>query len=576
MEWNLSELFKSDEDFYNNVEEVKILLLEVEKYKKIDIEDSFILLNILNDKWKIKEKSYKILVYSSLRYYKNIKSEECIDMKKIGESLNNLVDSSLKFIDCKIIELGQEKVFSFIKENPNLKVYEFALNNLFRIQKHIVADENIKLNNDLISEQLLLYNNLLRDIQYGTIFIDGKEIKITSVNFNKYITSKDRETRRQTYLVTDEAFKEKSIEFAEILNLIYQCRKENSKLENYDSVLDKSLFEENIDPSVIIILIKIVNENLYLIQKYMKQKAILLGIEDPHFYDFGVPLDNNLKIKYTLSEAIDIIKNALKPLGEDYLKVVDLLLDGHIDSLPDDNKHQSIIFSWLDYSFLNFRGSYNDVKNMIHEIGHIVNCYLSKNNQPFIYGDSTVFIGETASIVNEILLNKYLYDNAKTIEEKIFYLSKEIENYFTSVFKQTMYTEVENELYKEENIDVQLICKKYSEIVKRYYGENIIYDDLFMYEWPRLGHLYRHSYYQFNYATGLLIASTLVKHLLIDKKLTKEKYIEFLSSGCSNYSLELLKIIGIDLNNLRDGFEVLEQDVKKLEKALAKNGGLYV
>ena len=570
LEWNLSELFKLETDFYKEVEKVKILLSNVEKYKKIAIENSETLLKLLNIKWNIKKLTNNILVYGSLRYYKNIKSEECINMKKIGESLNNLVASSLKFIDCKIIELGQENVNNFIKENPSLKIYEFAFNNLFRIQKHIVDVEKIRLNDDFISEQLVLYNNLLRDIEYGTITIDGKEIKITSANFNKYITSRDRETRRKTYLVVDEAFKNRSNDFADILNSIYCCRKENSTLENYTSVLEKSLFEENIDNGIINILIKIVNENLYLIQKYIKQKSILLGIENPYLYDLGVPIDNNLNIKYTLSEAISIVKNALRPLGDDYLSVVDLLLNGHIDALPDDNKHQSITFSWLDYSFLNFKGSYNDVKNLIHEIGHIVNYYLSKNNQPFIYSDSTVFIGETASIVNEILLNKYLYEKAKTIEEKIFYLSKEIENYFTSVFKQTIYTELENELYNNEKIDSKLICKKYSEIVKRYYGNNVIYDDLFQYEWSRLGHLYRHSYYQFNYATGLLIASTLVKHLLIDKTLTKEKYIEFLSSGCSNYSLELLKIIGISLYNLSDGFEVLEQDIKKLDKVLSK------
>ncbi len=576
LEWNLSELFKSETDFYKEVEKVKILLSNVEKYKKIAIKNSETLLKLLNIKWNIKKLSNNILVYGFLRYYKNIKSEECINMKKVGESLNNLVDSSLKFIDCKIIELGQENVNNFIKENPSLKIYEFELNNLFRIQKHIVDDEKIRLNDDFISEQLVLYNNLLRDIEYGTITIDGKEIKITSANFNKYITSRDRETRRKTYLVVDEAFKDRSNDFADILNSIYCCRKENSTLENYTSVLEKSLFEENIDTNIINDLIKIVNKNLYLIQKYIQQKSILLNIDKLCIYDLGVPLDNNLKIKYTISEAIEIIKNALKPLGDDYLSVVDLLLNGHIDALSDDNKHQSITFSWLDYSFLNFRGSYNDVKNLIHEIGHIVNYYLSKNNQPFIYGDSTIFIGEIASIVNEILLNKYLYENSKTEEEKIFYLSKEIENYFISVFKQIMYTELEAELYSEENIDSQLISKKYSELLKKYYGDSIIYDELFKYEWPRLGHLYRHSYYQFNYATGLLIANTLVKHLLIDKILTKEKYIEFLSAGCHDYSLELLKIIGINLNNLSDGFEALEQDIKKLDKVLSKNGGLYV
>ena len=130
----------------------------------------------------------------------------------------------------------------------------------------------------------------------------------------------------------------------------------------------------------------------------------------------------------------------MKPLGEEYLKVVDILLDGHIDAPLRREKHQSIIFSWNGYSFLNFHGAYGDLKNLVHEIGHSVNDYLSCKNVPFMYMVSTVFVGETSSIVNEILLNRYLYEQATTKKEKIFYLSKEIENYFTSVFKQTMYT----------------------------------------------------------------------------------------------------------------------------------------
>lgn len=572
MKWNLSDLFVSSEDFYSNVEKVKISLLGIEKYKKIEIESSTILLDMLNDKWQVKELSYKLLVYGSLRYYQNINDEESINMKKIGESLNNLVISALNFIDCKIIELGQKKVNNFIKENNDLKIYEFALNNLFRMQEHIVDLEQIKINNDLINEQINLYNKLLKDIHFGKINVAGEEIEITWANFNKYMASKDRDIRRQTYLLVAETFKQLVVEFSNILNKIYHYRKENSKLEQYDSVLEKALFEENLNLDIIDKLIKMVEANICLIQKYIKQKSLILKISNPYLYDLGVSLNSN--IKFTLEEAIEIIKNALKPLGDKYLETVDILLNGHIDALPNKDKHQTITFSWLDYSFLNFKGSYSDLKDLIHEIGHIVNCYLSKNNQPFIYGDSTVFIGETASIVNEILLNRYLYETAKTDEEKVFYLSKEIENYFTSVFKQTMYTELENTLYNDMNF--QMISEIYGTILKKYYGSDIIYDDLFMYEWPRLGHLYRHSYYQFNYATGLLIASTLVKHLLIDKTLTKEKYIEFLSSGCSNYSLELLKIIGINLDNLSDGFKVLEQDIQELDKVLKKTGGLYV
>lgn len=303
----------------------------------------------------------------------------------------------------------------------------------------------------------------------------------------------------------------------------------------------------------------------------------MLGIDDPHLYDFGVSLDNNLKIKYSFEEAVGIIKNALKPLGDEYLKVVDYLLNGHIDAEPSDSKHQSIIFSWHTYSFMNFRGDYVDLKNMIHELGHIVNYYLSKKNLPFIYEDSTIFVGETASIINEILLNRYLYEHAKTLEERIFYLSKEIENYFTSVFKQTMYTEFENHLYNlklSQDLSPEILSEKYGKLIRKYYGDNIIYDEESSIEWTRLGHLYRWSYYPYKYATGLIIASVVVNSLLDKNTLSKEQYLKFLSSGSSMYSLELLKILNIDLTNpsiIENGFEVMKSDIEKLNKVLSLN-----
>lgn len=209
---------------------------------------------------------------------------------------------------------------------------------------------------------------------------------------------------------------------------------------------------------------------------------------------------------------------------------------------------------------------------MIHEIGHIVNYYLSKKEQPFIYEDSTIFVGETASITNEILLNRYLYNNANTQEEKIFYLSKEIENYFTSVFKQTMYTEFENDLYEtktKSDLTSEILCEKYFSLIKKYYGKDINYDQIANIEWARLGHLYRWSYYPYKYATGLLIASVVIDSLVDKKTLSQEEYIKFLSAGSSQYSLDLLKIVNIDLVNtdiIESGFNVMNQDIKELQK----------
>lgn len=576
LKWNLRELYKNNEEFYNEINYVKKLLYEVMN-SNVDINDANDLLFLLNSEWHIKELANNILVYGSLMYYKNIKSEECIKLKDDAEKFSNEVNSKLKFIENKILTCGKNKIFRLIEENTDLQIYKQHINNLFRLQEHIQKEEInnvIRDNNNKISEYINKYNKLLRDIDYGQIEVNDETIEINSSNFAKYISSRDRETRKKTYLSVDNCFNVKNDEFADLLNNIYGYRIENSKLENYDTVLDKVLSNENINPNILKSLIQSVNNNLPLIQKYLSLKAEILKIDDPHLYDFGVPLDNNLKLKYSMEEAVEIIKNALSPLGEEYLENVEYLLNGHFDAEPDDNKHQSITFSWNTYSFMNFRGSYNDLKNMIHELGHIINYSLSKKNLPFIYEDSTIFVGETASIVNEILLNRYLYKNAKNTKEKLFYLSKEIENYFTSVFKQTMYTEYENELYsfrKENDLTKKILSEKYFKLIKKYYGENITYDEEASYEWSRLGHLYRWSYYPYKYATGLIMASVVVNSLIDEKTLSKEQYMEFLASGSCMYSLDLLKMLNIDLTNsdiINEGFNILKKDVEELEKNL--------
>ena len=579
LEWNLQEIFTDNQSFYDEIDNIKQLLEDVKNYENIEL-NSTLILNLLDKKWKIKEKSNNILIYGSLMYYKNVNDDECIELKRVAETFNNDVNTILKFIDRMILNLGFEKVSSFIVENPRLEIYKLSLHNLFRLEEHIKSDETnqkIKENSDNINEQLSIYNNLLKDIEYGNICVDGEEIKITSSNFAKYISSRDRDTRKQTYYAVNSSFKKEKDNFANLLNKIYGYRIENSILEKYNSVLEKILFEENINPEIISKLIESVNNNLELAQKYLQIKADLLEIEEPHLYDFNVPLDSNLKIKYSLKEAKEIILNALEPLGLEYIEIVKTLFDGHIDAELNENKHQSITFSWHTYSFMNFRGAYIDLKNMIHEIGHIVNYYLSKKQQPFIYEDSTIFVGETASIVNEILLNRYLYKNASTKEEKIFYLSKEIENYFSSIFKQTMYTEFENDLYKirtNSELTSEILCEKYYNILKKYYGNNISYDQIANVEWTRLGHLYRWSYYPYKYATGLLMASVVVDSLVNKKSLSKEDYIKFLSSGSSQYSLDLLKILNIDLLNsniIESGFNVMAEDINELQKILSLN-----
>lgn len=574
LEWNLKDLFVDNKAFYQEIDNVKAALIELKNNSKgeLNLEK---LLTLLDEEWKIKKSINYILVYGSLMYYKDINNEECITLKREAEEFNNTISSELKAVDTVILNYGQEKVLELCRIDDRFKIYEQYLNNLFRMQEHVQNEEinaKIKKNNDLINKEKNNYNELLKNINYGEIEKNNSTITLTATNINKYLAARDRETRKQAFLAFNKSFETITETLASSLNEVLRHRIENAELEGYNSVLEETLFTENIDSKILTSLIKSVNDNLPLIQEYLKIKATAINIDEPHLYDFNVPLDNGIKREFTLEEAIDIIKKALAPLGEEYLKTIDILLDGHIDATPSEKKNQSIIFSWQDYSFLNFRGRYADVKNLIHELGHIVNYYLSKKKLPFMYEDSTVFVGETASIVNEILLTQYLIKNSQSDEEKIYYLSLEIENYFTSVFKQTMDTEFEDELYdycQSEELTAPILADKYFEIIKKYYGEDVIYDKEIETEWTRLGRLWRWSYYSYKYATGLLIASNVVNALTIEHTLTNKKYIKFLEAGSSLYSLELLNLLNIDLTNsdvINDGFKVLRKDINELKK----------
>lgn len=277
LEWNLQEIFVNNQVFYDEINNVKQLIEDIKKYEEAEL-DSTLLLNLLDKKWKIKEISDNILIYSSLMYYKNVNDTECIELKRVAEAFNNDISTTLKFVDRKILDLGFKKVSNFIIENPKLEIYKLSLHNLFRLEEHIQPDEisqKIKENCDSINEQLSIYNNLLRDIEYGIINVDGEKIKITSSNFAKYILSRDRDTRKQTYYVVNNAFQKEKDNFANLLNRIYGCRIENSILEKYNSVLEKILFEENINPEIISKLIESVNNNLGLIQNYLNKQCIL-------------------------------------------------------------------------------------------------------------------------------------------------------------------------------------------------------------------------------------------------------------------------------------------------------------
>ncbi len=573
--WDLTKIFKDDDEFYQNIEKLKERIKELKQKKSLMNENN--ILEFLEEKWLIKEYANNILIYGSLHYYQDVNSKRALEMKKKGEQLNDEINLDLDFIEEMILKMKMETLM----ESPKFLKYKFYLDNRFRLKDYFqkgITNRKIIEYSAKINAQLVNYNKINNNLDFGTIFIEEKEIKLNLANISQYLSSKEREIRKQAYNSFKKTYWQKEEELANILKNIYQFRFEICKLEKYNSLLEKALFNENIDVDVIENLIKSVNDNLPLMQKYLSLKTKSLGLSKTYLYDYSVSFGKEMERDFPLEEGIEIIREALKPLGKTYLSIVDELLEqGHIDALLNKNKHQSITFSWGLYSFLNYKNRYLDLKNLIHELGHLVNTYLSKKHQPYIYEDSTVFIGEIGSLVNEILLNRYLLMKASNDEERLYYLSMNIENFITQVFKQTMFTEFEQNLsfhlLQGRKLETDIFNNEYGMLITKYYGKEFSDDEGAKRGWACLGHLYRWSYYVYQYATGFLIANYIVNSLVLEKKLDNKKYLDFLSKGKSNYSLELLKEIGIDLTSyeiLKKGFKGFELDVDYFSKVLSK------
>ena len=263
LKWDLSELFASNEEFYEETQKIKTLLKKMKKYYDMVL-DEHTLLEMLDEEWNIKELTNNVLLYGSLMYYQNIQSEECIKLKTDAEKFNNQVQLELGFVDRRVLELGKEKIKEWTIHNQQLHVYQLHLDNLFRKQEHVPSDRvNSEIHQHLqsIDSQLKIYNDLLRDIDYGNVELDGEQIKITASNFAKYLVSRDRDTRKKVYLEVYEQFQKEEEKFANILDSIYGFRIQNAQLENYPSVLEKVLMEENIDSGIIDSLLQSVHHH---------------------------------------------------------------------------------------------------------------------------------------------------------------------------------------------------------------------------------------------------------------------------------------------------------------------------
>jgi oligoendopeptidase F len=337
---------------------------------------------------------------------------------------------------------------------------------------------------------------------------------------------------------------------ASIKNFVF-----NSKTRKYASALESSLKPNNIPLSVYHNSIETINKNIDVLHRYVRIKKKLLGLDEIHMYDLYVPVIDIEKDHIEFDRAIQIIKEGLKPMGEEYLSIFDEgISSGWIDKYENKGKRGGA-YSWgsydtMPYVLLNYNYELNDVSTFAHEMGHSIHSYYSRKTQPFIYADYTLFCAEVASTTNEALLIHHLIENEKDKNKKLYLINQELEQIRTTVFRQLMFAEFELKTHESiengEPLNSEDLSKIWHDLNVKYFGPDMIVDEAIDMEWARIPHFYS-DFYVYQYATGYAAASSFARSILEGGKSSVDRYIEFLKSGGSDYPINILKKAGVDM-----------------------------
>lgn len=575
--WDLEVLYKTDKDWESDYKALQKEIKTLSTYKNKLLTSSKILKEFIVKYFELERRLEKVYYYAHLNYDSETMNDKYQEMDGKVSNLLHEMSVNTSFVSPELLEGDYEKIKEFYKEESVLKEYDRFFIEIYRYKDHTLSkiEENIlsSLSKSLsLSEEI--YEKLTdTDLELGNIHDEEDNVvKLTDSNFNKYMSSSNRRVRKEAFHTMYEGYKS-------VINTTSSClygdvltNVEIARLRKYNSAMEASLYSDNVDPKIYNNLIKTVNDNLGVLFKYYDLRKKVLNVDELHLYDIYANLIVEEDKDYTFSEAKDIVLEAIKPLGEEYVNdAKKAFSERWMDIYPNKSKRSGAYssggYDTYPYMLLNFEGKLNNVSTLIHELGHSMHSFYSKKNNKFQDYNYEIFVAEVASTVNEVLLCKYLLKNTNDKNTKLSILNKLMELFKGTIYRQTMFAEFEKTIYdlveKDEVLTKESLCKIYYDLNKRYFGNNVVVDEDIKYEWSRIPHFY-YDFYVYKYATGLSAACYIVNNILSGKKDAKENYLKFLSLGGSMYPVDELKVAGV---NIEDP-EVITSAIKMFDETI--------
>ena len=580
--WNLADLYPDIPSWETAVQEIQEIAARLEKMEGKVTESAENLFTTLSLLEEMEKKADPAFNYAERLSDQDTGDTTHLAMSQKLRSIYADISSRLSFIDPEILELPKETLEQYYTQQPKLEAYRNYIREIQRLKPHHLPAE---------MERLLAMTNEMSNVPEETFAVfnnadlklpemtdeNGESIRITHGRYITLMESSDRRVRREAFEKMYQTYKQ----FENTLASLYSGQVKQlmfyAKARKYPSTLEAAVNRNNVSPDVYENLVTTVNANLDKMYRYVRLRKRLLQVDELHMDDVYTPIIPDASRKIPYEEAKATILKALAPMGEDYIKLLEKGFNNRwIDVYENEGKRSGAYsagaYGVHPYVLMNYNDSLDSMFTLAHEMGHSLHSHYSNTAQPYFYSRYKIFVAEVASTCNEILLMEYLLKNTTDTRERAYLLNHYLDSFKGTVYRQTMFAEFEKKTNAMaeagESLTAQVLNDVYYELNSRYFGPDMVSDPEIAREWARIPHFY-YNFYVYQYATGFSAAVAIARNILKEGAPAVARYKEFLSGGCSQPPVELLKIAGVDLETprpIQDALNVFGEVLDELEK----------
>ena len=557
--WNLNDIYESQDTWEKDFQKVLKMIDDLKVYDG-HIHTAQELYDYLHLSEEISYIYNKLYVFAMLQADLDTRVTSSQALLDRAGQLGRKINSASAFFMPFLLSLDEETLKGYIAQVEGLKYFEEDLFDSYRYKAHVLAKEQEEVLSQIgeafsaPQKTFGMINNA--DIKFGEVTDEkGQRVELTRGMYSKLIEDDDREKRKEAYLAYYQPYLQLKNTIASTLSSAIKNNVNLSKVRNYPSALEKSLFGDQVPKEVYDNLISSTKENIEPMHKYIHLRKKLLGVDELRAYDLSVPLVEGAKEEISYDDGFAMMIEALKPLGEEYVEILKSFKENrYFDVRETPGKRSGAynlgLYGVHPFILLNHRDDLDSVFTLAHESGHAMHSYFSSKYQPRITAGYSIFVAEVASTVNEILLIRHLLKTTEDLQKKKHLLNHFIDSFKGTFFTQVMFAEFEKVIHEkaenDEPLNVEVLNNAYESVFRTYNGPELVFNDEVKYGWSRIPHFYR-PFYVYKYATGYVSAITIADKILSGDQKTLESYLTFLKSGSSDFPLELLKKTGVDL-----------------------------